>query len=203
ANLLAVAAAMDLPARVVVGFVDAEVNRLLDVDGEREAAIALVALGTGGPPPPPAPPVPPLGLEILPYSSREVAYPAIAAAHAASALATTAEVASWRAAVPPAPQAASPAPLVPLPVPAALPPEPIERVILRRGSARAFTHEPIALAELTALHAASAEVPMDVRAPSTLYLVVNAVRGLDPGAYVYHPTRAGLERLRTGDFRRT
>src|SRR5579884_1965627 len=180
ANLLAVAAAMDLPARVVV------------------------ALGTGGPPPPPAPPVPPLGLEILPYSSREVAYPAIAAAHAASALATTAEVASWRAAVPPAPQAASPAPLVPLPVPAALPPEPIERVILRRGSARAFTHEPIALAELTALlHAASAEVPMDVRAPSTLYLVVNAVRGLDPGAYVYHPTRAGLERLRTGDFRRT
>src|SRR5579883_2941331 len=156
ANLLAVAAAMDLPARVVVGFVDAEVNRLLDVDGEREAAIALVALGTGGPPAPPAPP------------------------------------------------AASPAALVPLPAPAALPREPVERVILRRGSARAFTHESIALAELAALlHAASAEVPIDAPAPSTLYLVANAVRGLDPGAYVYDPMRAGLERLRTGDFRRT
>jgi SagB-type dehydrogenase family enzyme len=204
ANLLAVAAAMDLPARVVVGFVDAEVNRLLDVDGEREAAIALVALGTGGPPAPPAPPAPPLGLEILPYSSREIAYPAIAAAHAASALTTAAEVASWRAAAPPAPPAASPAALVPLPAPAALPREPVERVILRRGSARAFTHESIALAELAALlHAASAEVPIDAPAPSTLYLVANAVRGLDPGAYVYDPMRAGLERLRTGDFRRT
>jgi SagB-type dehydrogenase family enzyme len=203
ANLLAVAAAMDIPARVIVGFVDAEVNRLLDIDGEREAAIALVALGTGGSPPPPAPPAPSLGLEILPYSSREVAYPAIAAAHAASALATAAEVASWRTAAPPAAKAATPTSLIPLPAPAVLPAEPVERVILRRGSARAFTHEPIALTELTALlRAASVEMPLDASAASTLYLVANAVSGLEPGAYVYHPARAGLEQLRTGDFRR-
>ena len=38
ANLLAVAADARLPARVVLGFADDEINALLDVDGEREAA---------------------------------------------------------------------------------------------------------------------------------------------------------------------
>src|SRR5207253_4621049 len=45
ANLLAVAAALGLPARVVCGFVDAGVNRLLDIDTEHEVAFCLVALG--------------------------------------------------------------------------------------------------------------------------------------------------------------
>src|SRR5437879_6463356 len=45
ANLLAVATALGLPAKVVCGFVDATVNRLLDVDSQREVAFSLVALG--------------------------------------------------------------------------------------------------------------------------------------------------------------
>src|SRR5580658_9181444 len=45
ANLLAVATARGLPAKVVCGFVDATVNGLLDVDSEREVAFSLVALG--------------------------------------------------------------------------------------------------------------------------------------------------------------
>ncbi|HLK10553.1 MAG TPA: SagB/ThcOx family dehydrogenase [Candidatus Binatia bacterium] len=204
ANLLAVAAAAGIAARVVLGFVDADVNRLLDVDGEHEAAIALVALGAGAPAPPPAPAAPPLGLDVLPYSPHEIAYPAISAAHTASALATPAEVAAWRAAPPPAPPARAAGPLVALPPPAAPPPEPIEHVIVRRGSARAFGHEPIALAELAALlRAATADVPIDASAPSTVYLVANAVADLDPGAYAHDPGRHGLERLRAGDFRRT
>ena len=45
ANLLAVAADAHLPARVVLGFADDEINALLGVDGVREAAVSLVALG--------------------------------------------------------------------------------------------------------------------------------------------------------------
>src|SRR5438876_12279936 len=45
ANLLAVATALGLPAKVVCGFQDAEVNRLLDVDPQREVAFSLVCLG--------------------------------------------------------------------------------------------------------------------------------------------------------------
>src|SRR5581483_12378274 len=48
ANLLAVAAGSDLPTRVVLGFADDAVNRLLDVDPAHEAAISLVAVGRGG-----------------------------------------------------------------------------------------------------------------------------------------------------------
>ena len=51
ANLLAVAAADELPARVVCGFVDATVERLLDLDHQREGALALVPLGFDPRPP--------------------------------------------------------------------------------------------------------------------------------------------------------
>jgi len=45
ANLLALAAAEDLEPRLYTAFVDAEVNAALGVDGEREYALALLALG--------------------------------------------------------------------------------------------------------------------------------------------------------------
>jgi SagB-type dehydrogenase family enzyme len=48
ANLLALAAAEGLEARLVTGFVDADVNRLVGADGEREAALALLALSETG-----------------------------------------------------------------------------------------------------------------------------------------------------------
>src|SRR3981189_3021280 len=74
ANLLAVATALGLPPKAVCGFVDATVNRLLDVDSQREVAFSLVALGhDSGLSAKPAPPsqtalrvladIPPLGLE--------------------------------------------------------------------------------------------------------------------------------------------
>ena len=64
-NLLAVAVALNVPARVVMGFVDHEVNRLLDLDSEREVAFSIVPLGWGAPPPPAAPArIAPLNLQV-------------------------------------------------------------------------------------------------------------------------------------------
>src|ERR1700686_5426068 len=45
ANLLAVATAMGYPAKIACGFVDATLNRLLDLDSDREGAFSLVAVG--------------------------------------------------------------------------------------------------------------------------------------------------------------
>ena len=45
ANLLAAATAVGLPARVLMGFVDAQINHLLGLDGHREASTCLVPLG--------------------------------------------------------------------------------------------------------------------------------------------------------------
>jgi SagB-type dehydrogenase family enzyme len=212
ANTLAMAAAHRLPARVVLGFVDAELSRLLDLDPERELALALVPIGaTPDTSVLPAPPVTPLYLEIEPYSRRELDFPVIRAMHAASSLPDASAVAAWRSAPP---HWARPAPTGPLTAlhPLAddeLPPDPIEQVIVRRGSPRAFAREAIAFRQLsTALDRALRGLNADcLESPQALlseaYLIVNAVDGLAPGAYVYHPDRQALELLKTGNFRST
>ena len=208
ANLLAVAAARALPAQVVVGFADDDVNRLLDVDGRREAAIALVALGRAGPPPP-APPVSPLALPTVPLSAREVEYPAIAASHAASSLPSGEDAAGWRGTPPersfPAP-VGTVAPLRPLAADE-IPAEPIETVIRRRGSTRRFARERISFAQLSTLLELGREgIPADCVDPvgrplSELHLIVNAVDGLEPGTYLLREDGRALELRNAGTFR--
>ncbi|HYV56138.1 MAG TPA: SagB family peptide dehydrogenase [Candidatus Nitrosopolaris sp.] len=210
ANLLAIAAAREVPARVVAGFVDRAVERLLDLDPGREAAIALVSLGHTRSRPRPAPEEPPLGLHTVPLSAREVAYPAMQAAHLATSLATPDQVRAWRGRTP---QAVLPPPpgshfaLTPLPG-ASRPRDPIDRVILRRGSTREFGRVPIGASALsTALEQATRGVPADFLEPpgtslNDIYVIVNAVEGLPAGAYVLQRERAALGLLQEGDFRR-
>lgn len=222
ANLLACAAALGLPAQVVLAFVDAKVNHLLGLNAEREAALGMVALGRGGLVPAAGrlgttggsgalPDPEPLALETLPLSRHEVAYPEIPAIHAASSLESDEEVAAWRgaAAVRTGVQPALAGPLFPLPAPGTgdLPGDSIGRVILRRGSSRRFVRRPIALAQLAALlDRATRGIPADFLSPESprvndLYLIVNAVDGLAPGTYVYQRDGPGLELLREGDCR--
>jgi SagB-type dehydrogenase family enzyme len=210
ANLLAVAAALGLPAKVVCGFVDATVNQLLDVDSQREVAFSLMALGHESALPPPSPAdISPLGLETVPLSRHEVDYPLMREMHAASSLHSAEEVVAWRAGAPPTNfplPAGPPVQLQPLPD-AEMPRDPIEQVILRRGSTRQFARTPISLAQLsTMLDRATRGVPADFLDPigsqlNHLYLIVHAVEGLDAGAYVFHRDRGLLECLKPGDFR--
>jgi SagB-type dehydrogenase family enzyme len=208
ANMLAVAAADGIPARVVLGFVDATVNDLLGLDTTSESALALAALGTrpelrAGQ----APPRSLLVLETKPLSEHEVDYPLIRAAHAATSLATAAAVRTWRAAAigaAPAPAASAAVPLQPLTEP---PARAIEDVIVHRGSARRFSRTAIGFGQLsTVLHAATRGVPADFVAPAVSlvdsYLIVNAVDGLDSGTYVFDRERDALIQLAAGDFRR-
>jgi SagB-type dehydrogenase family enzyme len=210
ANLLAVATALGLPARVVRGFVDASVNRLLDVDSQREVAFSLVALGHVAALPPPWPAeISPLHLETVPLSRREVDYPLMREMHAASSLDSPEEVEAWRGHTPITdfpPPAGSIIQLQPL-SDAEIPRDPIEQVIQRRGSTRKFARSPISFAQLsTMLDRAARGVPADFLDPdgaqlNDLYLIVHAVEGLSPGAYVFHRSRGVLECLKQGNFR--
>src|SRR5438132_5645575 len=210
ANLLAVATALGLPAKVVCGFQDAEVNRLLDGDPQREVAFSLVALGqvSALPPQPPAE-ISPLGLAKVPPSGREVDYPLMREMHAASFLHTADEVHRWRGGTPLTrfpPPTGQVARLQPLSN-AEMPHDPIEQVILRRGSTRKFARAPISLAQLsTMLDRATRGLPADFLDPpgtqlNDLYLIVHAVEGLDPGAYVFHRDRGMLECLKLANLR--
>jgi SagB-type dehydrogenase family enzyme len=235
ANLLAVATALGLPAKVVCGFVDATLNRLLDVDSQREVAFSLVALGHDSglsarpaPPPQTAPQalaeISPLGLETVPLSRDEIDYPLMREMHAASSLHSAEEVAAWRGDTAPGhtemrtaeiggtgttdfpPPAGPVIQLTPL-SDAEMPRDPIEQVILRRGSSRQFARTPITLTQLsTMLDRATRGIPADFLNPfgsqlNHLYLIVHAVEGLESGAYVFHRDRRVLECLKRGDFR--
>src|SRR5262249_468597 len=78
----------------------------------------------------------------------------------------------------------------------------IEEVVLRRGSSRRFTGAPIQRAELsTILDRATRGIPADFLPLNDIYLVVNAVEGLEPGAYFFDVREGRLEVVELGDFR--
>jgi SagB-type dehydrogenase family enzyme len=211
ANMLAVSAASGLPAEIVLGFVDAEVNRLLDLDTRHEVSLCLVPIGrTSESSLPPVREVPALGLETIPLSRREVEYPAMLEIHDASSLESEQEVAQWRGKQPGFPSSAPEDEAVCL---QRLPEEEepkdtIEQVILRRGSTRTFDHTAsITLAQLsTIFDCATRGLPADFLEPpcaqlSDLYLIVHSVQGLKPGAYFFLRERKTLELLKEGKFR--
>jgi SagB-type dehydrogenase family enzyme len=185
ANLLA----LEPTARLYTGFVDDEVNRLVGADGEREAALALVALGSGDKAVSPGE-LADIEYEAAPLSARERPYPEAYELHAASSLRDADEVRRYRTASAPGDHA--PAPSI----------NDLERVLRRRGSTREFARAPIARDKLaTVLDYALAAIPADVKPETRIDLISNAVRGLDAGIYRYrsHDT---FELVRAGELRR-
>jgi SagB-type dehydrogenase family enzyme len=211
ANILAVSAASGLPAKIVLGFVDADVNRVLDLDTRHEVSLCLVPIGHRSDSSPPTPSeAHALGLETIPLSQREIEYPSMLEMHDASSLASVQEVAQWRGkqpVVPPCAPAGGGVRLQPPPE-EEQPKDTIEQVILRRGSTRAFEKTAsITLAQLsTILDCATRGLQADfLKLPgeqlNDLYLIVHSVQGLRPGAYFFRRDQNILELLREGEFR--
>ncbi|HVO64042.1 MAG TPA: SagB/ThcOx family dehydrogenase [Terriglobales bacterium] len=210
ANMLAVSTALGLPAKVIAGFMDEQVNGFLGLDSEREVAFSLVSLGPVVAEAMAAPgAVTALHLPLNQPSQREVDYPLMREMHTASSLSTADEVKVWHERTP----ILKPPPvtnmLITLPriADTKLPTDSIEEVILRRGSTRHFAQVPITITQLSALldratrgitadflHSAGARL-------NDLYLIVNDVEGVPSGAYFYRREQHGLEHLRQGNFR--
>ena len=185
ANMLAVCAASGLPAEIVLGFVDAEVNHLLDLDTRREVSLCLVPIGRTSESSLPAPrEAPSLGLETIPLSQHEVEYPAMLEMHDASSLESAEEVNQWRAkpAVLRSSALAGEAICLPRSREEEQPKDTIEQVILRRGSTRIFDNAAsMTLAQLsTILDCATRGLPADFLEPPGAQL--NADRAFSAGA---------------------
>ena len=201
ANMLAMTAALRLPAKVLFEFVDSEVNALLDLDTQREVAFSMVTIGQTKQELPAPMEIRPLALPTVPLSKSEIDYPEMREIHEASSLQTTDDLSDWNAHV-----AAGFMPALNTVVkPAATSSpyqDPIEQVILRRGSSRRFQREPITLAQLsTILDCSTQGIPADFPAINDLYLIINAVDGLASGAYFHNRDTGSLECLKEGDFR--
>jgi SagB-type dehydrogenase family enzyme len=211
ANMLAVSAASGLPAEIVLGFVDGEVNRLLDLDTRREVSLCLVPIGRKSESSLPAlREALVLGLETIPLSECEVEYPAMLEMHDASSLESEEEVAQWRGKQQVFLSSAPAGEEVQLerPPEEEQPMDTIEQVILRRGSTRTFDETAsITLAQLsTIFDYATRGLPADFLKPpgaqfNDLYLIVHSVQGLKPGAYFFRREENTLELLKAGEFR--
>jgi len=211
ANMLAVCTASGLTAEIVLGFVDAEVNRLLDLDTRREVSLCLVPIGRTSESSLPVPrEAPALGLETVPLSHHEVEYPAMLEMHDASSLESVEEVNQWRGKPPALPSFAQTDEAVRLrPLPEEdQPKDTTEQVILRRGSTRTFDKAAsITLAQLsTTLDYATRGLPADfLELPGAqlndLYVIVHSVQGLKPGAYFFRREQNTVELLKEGKFR--
>ena len=208
ANLLAISEASKLPARIVTGFVDSQVNELLSLDTKREVAFSLVSIGYQQATPSIPPKISPLNLPIVPYSKEEVDYPAMRKMHEASSLDSVSEVTAVRGKTPPNDAPPPKGTVTSLRLPKdSIPEDSIEKVISRRGSTRQFSREPITLQQLSLmLDRATRGIPADFLDSTgshlnDLYLIVNNVDGLAAGAYVYHWKTKALELLKPGDFR--
>jgi SagB-type dehydrogenase family enzyme len=210
ANLLAVAASAGLPTEVVLGFDDWAINRLLGLDGEDEATLGLVTLGHTDEPISQSPPVDPLDLEVEPYSSREIEFPAIQELHLASGLDSGTAAATWRNEPLVREVAEATGSVVPLkPIGSdAVPDESIEEVIQRRRSNRHYAaDQPLPFDQFsTVIDRATRPTiidALDQGAPPLhdLFLIVNNVEGLESGTYRYLPGEGVIELLREGDHR--
>src|SRR5438876_4252231 len=205
ANMLAMTAAHRFPAKIICGFIDSEVNRLLDVDPEHEIAFSMATIGHAKSGPPDAPhDMPTLNLPTVPLSQSEVDYPALRAIHEASSLRAPDEVAEWRGGPRITPTTRTSIGAIPS---EAMPRDTIEQVILRRGSSRKFERHSISFEQLSViLHSSTQGIPADFLDPlgaqlNDLYVIVNAVGGLNPGAYVFQRDKGALECLKEGQFR--
>jgi len=210
ANLLATAISARLASRVVMGFLDARVDHLLGIDGEREASLCLVPLGANSPAPAP-PEIPQISPETVPLSKEEVDHPQIRRMRAAAMLTNEQEVLAWRAAFEPPPSVPpgeTRYPLNPLVEGALLLGRTLGDVIVRRGSTRRFAHASMTFPQLsTILDRSTRGIPADFlggvgTSLIDTYLIVNAVEGLPRGAYYFSPSGRALELLKEGDSRR-
>ncbi len=198
ANLLAMADACGLDARVWTGFVDHDVARLVGVDGVTEFPLALVSIGTGDEIDAPTE-LRPIDVDVERISPHPIDFPLVTRTQRAGALADATEVAEWRE------RAVDGSPTrVRLDPPPDTTDDSIEEVILRRGSTRIMRPDTARAALLHwGMAAAARPAPADFAAPGTTLLEhnlsVHGIEGVEPGACRWRD--GDLELVRPGEFR--
>jgi SagB-type dehydrogenase family enzyme len=211
ANLLATAASECLPAKLAIGFVDADVDRLLGLKRGKEATVAIAPIGIGRSEASlkEKQDVPEISPDYEPLSVEEVDYPSMWKANKASSLFDLAEVENWRRSLTkslPKRDASTQFRHKLSLLGRGAPVRPLSEVILRRGSTRRFARKEIDLEQLsTILDTSSSDIPLDfLHQGETLvdfYLIANAVRGLPSGSYHFDRADGSLEQLKEGQFR--
>jgi SagB-type dehydrogenase family enzyme len=225
ANLIATAAAMKLPTRIIMGFVDEYVDQLLCLEYQKEAAIAMAAIGVGQSKTTITMPQQDEALKIYCQSvpkirplskGAETNYPEIWKLNEVSKLTSKEEVRDWISNAHYGDDLSARMPYSSHEKMAnggdnnVIPNEiendinnslSLKETILWRGSSRKFSRTSISLSALkTILYSASRGVQMDILKDGNslidIYFIANAVEGLSPGAYFYNRNITSLKKIK-------
>jgi SagB-type dehydrogenase family enzyme len=223
ANLLATTVSMELPTRLITGFVDDNVSRLLRLEDQREAAVAIAAIGIGlskDSLPKDDKQIPYLDIpKVRPLSKKgEIEYPEIWRLNNSSKLFNKEEVKEWinnyknnnniSSISTTREQSSTVAQTLDRqtklieqyndsPNIASL-----GEVILRRGSSRRFARSSVSFSILsTILHSSTTGIPLDIFKEDgdsliDIYLIANDIDGLSPGGYFFNRKSHHLEELK-------
>ena len=223
ANLLATTVSMELPTRLITGFVDDNVSRLLRLEDQREAAVAIAAIGIGlskDSLPKEDKQIPYLDIpKVRPLSKKgEIEYPEIWRLNNSSKLFSKEEVKEWinnyknnnniSSISTTREQSSTVAQTLDRqtklieqyndsPNIASL-----GEVILRRGSSRRFARSSVSFSILsTILHSSTIGIPIDIFKEDgdsliDIYLIANDIDGLSPGGYFFNRESHHLEELK-------
>ncbi|MGI0018377.1 MAG: SagB/ThcOx family dehydrogenase [Nitrosotalea sp.] len=201
ANTLAITSIHGIPSKIVTGFVDSQISQLLGLDIKEEAPIAILPLGITSQEASEHTTLADVNLETV-ASDYEIEYPEINAMQESSCLLTRTDVSSWRHQITREPKDSTK--LIPL-AESTKSEESLEQTIIKRGSTRKFSLEPITFEQLsTILSKTTSGIDADFVSHSFLsdiYIIANAVDGLESGSYYYVKEKNSLEQLRKGNFR--
>src|SRR5213594_638171 len=204
ANLLATSNSAGLTTKVILGFVDSQIDQLLGLEAKKEATVALAVVGIGHNENALRMnrPIPSLALESNALSGKEVDYPIIWETNQVSQLRSKSESEAWRKS-PRLSKGTIPTTTTAFPLRG---PEedlspPLDEVILLRGSTRKFAREPISFDHLsTIIQSSASKIPLDFLPDNEtwidFYFIANDVQGLPPGSYFYNVDTNSVEQLR-------
>jgi SagB-type dehydrogenase family enzyme len=199
-----------LATKVIVGFVDEQVNSLLDLNTDKEVSLALVPIGfTSNVSGDNVPKVEALHAKTEPLSNYDIDDLEIQAMHQDSSLNSAVEVKNWQDNDTENTIHVNPENTITLQpsLENTMPQDSIESVIMRRGSTRQFSLESISLEQFsTIIYYATRGIQTDFLKPYgnsliDLYVIVNSVENLESGSYFYNRETNVLELLKEGKFR--
>ncbi len=201
ANSLAMANAQKIPYRLILGFVDFKINLLLGLDTKKEAALAILSLDHINQTLLDSPSL--HNAFELEQTENDIYFEAIDKMHESSSLTSNQEVLIWRKNI-----------VHDISQPSSNhiklenninSDDKLEQVILRRGSTRKFSHEAISFGQMsTILNRSAGGYIADFEENNIIndiYIIANAVDGLEKGSYFYNKKYDSLELLQNGDLR--
>ncbi len=208
ANLLATCFSQGLPANIVMGFVDKQLDRLLGLQEHKEATVALAVIGADARKRGSSvvKEISNLNRDSPPASTEEVEYPIIWEVNEASELHSEAEVSAWRPGLKVHSNNLGPRGLSFQLRASNKDSPPLSEAVLHRGSTRRFAQQPISFEALsTIIEVSTGHIPLDFlpksRTMIELYLIANDVQGLPSGSYYFDRETSSLEQLKTGKLR--